>query len=63
MEFNLGTTIGLFVALIALGAIGMTMTPMTTRTIYMMVVPSMVVYGLIVLWLGVKHGEQRASGR
>jgi hypothetical protein len=36
--------------------------PMGTTTILMMVLPSTVVFGLICLVLGVKHGEFRATG-
>ena len=61
MEFNRATTWGIFVAIIAVGTIGMTVTPMTTSTVVMMVVPSMVVFGLVMLWLGMQHGEWRAG--
>lgn len=60
MEFDTKTTGLIFVAVVVLATIGMTFTPMTSSTVYMMVVPSMVVYGALMLWLGVKHGEQRA---
>ena len=67
MEFDLPKTIGSFVVVIALGTIAMfalpevtPMAPMTTSTILMMVVPSMALYGLVVLAIGVKHGEYRA---
>lgn len=36
-------------------------TPMGTDTILMMVAPSMIVFGLLMLVLGVKHGEYRAT--
>lgn len=60
MEFDRTTTGAVFVGVIVLGALGMLATPMTPRTIGMMVVPSMVVFGLAMLVLGVKHGEHRA---
>lgn len=63
MEFDLKTTLFVFVGIIVLGTVGLQGMPMTARTVYMMVVPSMVVFGGIMLWLGVKHGEHRASGR
>ena len=68
MEFDLPKTIGSLVVIIALGTIAMfvlpevtPMAPMTTTTIVMMVVPSMAIYGLVVLAIGVKHGEYRAT--
>lgn len=61
MELNLPKTIAAFALIIALGVVGMLVTPMTLDTILMMVLPSMVVFGAIVLAIGVKHGEYRAS--
>ena len=61
MEFDRTTTIGLFVAVIALGAIALTATPMQTSTVLMMVLPSMVVFGLITFGIGLKHGQYQGS--
>jgi hypothetical protein len=61
MEFNRAVTWGIFVGVIVVGAIGMTFTPMTTSTVFMMVVPSMVAFGLVMLWIGMQHGEWRAG--
>lgn len=61
MDFDTTTTAGTFVAVVVLAAVGMTFTPMTTSTVFMMVVPSVVVFGLLMIALGVKHGEYRAS--
>ncbi|WP_254537481.1 DUF7333 family protein [Halomarina litorea] len=64
MEFDGPRTIGIFVVLIAVAALGLLgMGVMETSTVLMMVLPSMVVGGLLFLFLGVKHGEYRASGR
>ncbi|PSG98282.1 hypothetical protein BRD56_01430 [Thermoplasmatales archaeon SW_10_69_26] len=61
MEFNRSVTWGTFVAVIALATIAMVaFVPMTTSTIFMMVLPSMVVFGLLMMWLGMQHGEFRA---
>lgn len=62
MEFTASTTGGLFIAVIALGIAGLIFSPvpMGTSTILMMVLPSMVVFGLITFALGLKHGEYRA---
>ena len=62
MEWNLPVTVGLLVGLVALGAVALIAAPipMGTGTILMMVVPSMLVFGAIALFVGVKHGEWRA---
>lgn len=59
MEFD-GVKTGIaFVVVIVVGTLVMLPLPMTRETIFMMVLPSMVVFGLVMLWLGVKHGEHR----
>jgi len=60
MEFDRKTTFGLFGVLIALGTVGV-MPMMATSTVLMMVLPSMVAFGLIVLFLGIKHGQYQAA--
>lgn len=62
MEFDLGKTAAAFVVLIAIGVIG-TIPMMGTGTVLMMVLPSMVVFGLIMLAIGVKHGQYRTMQR
>jgi len=61
MEFDTLTTGVIFLAIIAIGVVGSLQTPMTTSSVMMMVLPSMVVFGAIMLALGVKHGEFRAK--
>ncbi len=62
MEFDLPKTAVVFLALIGVGVGGMIASDMmVTETILMMVAPSMVAFGLIMLALGVKHGEYRAT--
>jgi len=68
MGFDLVKTIGAFVLLVAIGIGGLfvlpeltPMTPMATSTILMMVLPSMAIFGAIMLAVGVKHGEYRAT--
>ena len=62
MEFDLPTTVAAFVAVIAIGVGGLIAAPMmTTDTVLMMVAPSMIVFGLLMLVLGVKYGEHRAT--
>lgn len=62
MEFDSLTTAVAFVALIVVALLITMQTPMTTDSVLMMVLPSAVVFGLIALALGVKHGEYRANG-
>lgn len=63
MEFNGTVTGGAFVGLIVLGVVGLIVAPipMGTDTILMMVAPSMAVFGLVCVGLGVKYGEHRAG--
>ena len=63
MEFTTGTTAGLFIAIVALGVGGLIVAPipMAPSTIMMMVLPSMAVFGVITLAIGVKHGAYRAT--
>jgi len=60
MQFDTLTTASVFIALIALGVGGASMSPMTLETTLMMVLPSALIFGAIVLVLGVKHGQYRA---
>ncbi|MEF8837896.1 MAG: hypothetical protein V5A18_00135 [Haloarculaceae archaeon] len=60
MEYDRRVTAVVFLALVGLGTAGTMATPMESGTVLMMVVPSMLVFGAIVLVLGVKHGEYRA---
>ena len=62
MEFDTARTAVLFVALIAVGVGGLVASGvMPTSVVLMMVLPSMLVFGLICLGLGVKYGEHRAT--
>ncbi|MFB6267084.1 MAG: hypothetical protein ABEI31_05435 [Halodesulfurarchaeum sp.] len=63
MEFDQLTTAIGFVVLVAIALGGSLLTPMSQRSVLMMVLPSAVVYGLVMLALGVKHGEYRARSR
>ena len=61
MEFDLTTTAAGFVLLVLIG-VGVSWVMMPPRIVLMMVLPSLVVYALLTLVLGVKHGEYRARG-
>lgn len=63
LNLSLPVSLGIIVAIVALGAVGMVVTEMMpTDIIMMMVVPSMLVFAGITFAIGVKHGEYRASG-
>lgn len=63
MEFDTTTTAVGFVLLVLIG-LGVSWVMMPPRVVLMMVLPSLVVYGVIALALGVKHGQHRAmNGR
>ena len=62
MDFDLPKTAGLFALIIAVGVGALVAAPMMqTSTVLMMVLPSMAIFGLICLAIGVKHGEYRAG--
>lgn len=62
MEFDFLKTAVIFALVIAIGVGGMLGSGvMATQTVLMMVLPSTVVFGLLMVVLGVKHGEYRAS--
>lgn len=51
-----------FVAVVAIGAAALIAAPMMqTDTVLTMVLPSMVVYGLVMFLIGVLHGQYRES--
>lgn len=63
MEFDRITTGAIFAVLIAVGIGGLVASQlMPIRITLMMVLPSTVVFGLICLAIGVKHGEYRSGG-
>jgi len=62
MEFTLGATVGVLLAIVAAGTAALiAMGFMATSTVLMMVTPSMLAFGLVALFVGVKHGEYRAA--
>lgn len=61
MEYDSNTTYGIFAIVVALSIAAMLATElMPSRVIFMMVTPSMVVFGGLCLFLGIKHGEYRS---
>lgn len=62
MQLDLTKTIVAFALVVGLGAAALLATPMmAAETVLMMVLPSMVIFGAIMLAIGVKHGEYRAT--
>jgi hypothetical protein len=62
MEFTLGLSIGILLAVIAIGVAGLAGAGvMAVQTVLMMVFPSMVVFAAIAFGIGVKHGAYRAG--
>jgi hypothetical protein len=62
MEFDRNTTLAIFLALVAVGVGGLAGSGvMATGTVLMMVLPSVLVFGAVCLFLGVRWGEYRAT--
>jgi purine-cytosine permease-like protein len=60
MELDELKTAGAFIGLFGILAAGTLMSPMRPTTV-MMVVGGLLVFGVVTLVLGIKHGEYRAS--
>ena len=60
MELDALKTAVAFLVLFGVLAVGTLMSPMTTSTV-MMVMGGLLVFGVVTLLLGVKHGEYRAT--
>jgi predicted RND superfamily exporter protein len=61
MEFDRMRTAAAFLGLVVVGVGGLAASGvMETSTVLMMVAPTTLVYGLLCLGIGVKHGEYRA---
>jgi ABC-type dipeptide/oligopeptide/nickel transport system permease subunit len=62
LELRMPVALGIVAAIIAAGTGGLfAMDVMARETVLMMVLPSMVVFALVVFGLGVKAGEHRMS--
>lgn len=62
-ELNAIATVVAVAAVIGAGVLGLLAMPvaMTAGTVLTMVLPSMLVYGLIMLAIGIAHGQYRAT--
>jgi hypothetical protein len=60
MEFAFPRSVVPLVALVAVATVALT-SMMTPSTVFMMVLPSMIVFSIVAFFFGMKHGEFRAS--
>ncbi len=60
MEFDFARSVAPLVAIVAVATVALT-AMMTPSTVFMMVLPSMIVFSVVAFLLGMKHGEFRAS--
>ncbi|MBX0321739.1 hypothetical protein EGH21_01715 [Halomicroarcula sp. F13] len=60
MEFDFARSVGPLVVIVAVAAVMLT-TVMTPSTVFMMVLPSMIVFSVVAFLFGMKHGEFRAG--
>lgn len=62
VELNLRASVGIIVGIIAVGITGMWQADMMAEsTVFTMVLPSMVIFALVMFAIGVMHGQYRAS--
>ena len=62
MEFDLLKTVGAFIALFVIIAVGTFMSPMAMSTV-ILVLGGLFVFGLLTLFIGVQHGKYRTANR
>lgn len=60
MEFDFARSVVPLVVIVAVATVALTFM-MTPSTVFMMVLPSMIVFSIVAFFLGMKHGEFRAS--
>lgn len=60
MEFDQSTTVGVFIVLLGAIVLATSYSPMQSSTVAIVSV-GLGVFGIISLYIGVKHGEYRAS--
>ncbi|MFC6973824.1 hypothetical protein ACFQL1_02685 [Halomicroarcula sp. GCM10025709] len=60
MEFDFLRSVVPLVVIVAVAAVALT-TVMTPSTVFMMVLPSMIVFSVVAFFFGMKNGEYRAS--
>ncbi|MFW5934764.1 MAG: DUF7333 family protein [Halolamina sp.] len=60
MEYDLTRSVAPLVVIVAVATVALT-SVMTPSTVFMMVLPSMIVFSVVAFFLGMKHGEFRAT--
>ncbi|GCF13134.1 hypothetical protein Harman_10690 [Haloarcula mannanilytica] len=60
MDFDFVPAVAPLVVIVAIATVALT-SVMTASTVFMMVLPSMIVFSVVAFFLGMKHGEFRAS--
>ena len=60
MEFDFTRSVVPLVVIVAVASVGLT-SVMQLSTVFMMVLPSMIVFSIIAFFFGMKHGEYNAS--
>jgi len=60
MEFDFSRSVAPLVVIVAVAAVALT-NVMTPSTVFMMVLPSMIVFSIVAFFLGMKHGESRTT--
>ena len=60
MDFDFVPAVAPLVVVVAVATVALTAV-MTPSTVFMMVLPSMIVFSVIAFFFGMKHGEFRAS--
>jgi high-affinity nickel permease len=60
MEFDFTRSVVPLAVIVAVATVALTAV-MTPSTVFMMVLPSMIVFSIVAFFFGLKHGEFRAS--
>ncbi|NHX35656.1 MULTISPECIES: DUF7333 family protein [Halolamina] len=60
MEYDFTRSVAPLVVIVAVATVALT-AMMTPSTVFMMVLPSMIVFSIVAFFFGMKHGEFRAS--
>jgi len=60
MEFDFTRAVGPLVLIVVVATVALT-SVMMPSTVFMMVLPSMIVFSVVAFFLGMKHGQFRAT--
>ena len=60
MLWSFGRSVGPLVLIVVIASVALT-TVMTPLTVFMMVLPSMIIFSIVAFLLGMKHGEFRTT--